>query len=265
MPKAMFKTSSPQYLSLFPDWNGPRPLPFFMLENLLEARRQSTFPTNLAGPDEDVNIYLADLLTKFLNGQHSSDVEFGAHPLLCPAQQNLSRRQQAAYYRNNADHRLLMLGLFDRGDHLRKRSLLFGMNRQEAHLRDCGVGKECYQLAVNLLENRRLVSSGRIDVWRKLAENFDLYVQVLSTMAVSRLGLGATLSSECLNLMMTGPAPEEAICASDEESNMDRLLDLLLEFRQSPKGDKRQKKRAEVIDLALHLNLDPQKLLLETG
>ncbi len=194
MPNALQQKASPQYRSLFPDWSGPRPLRFFLLEQLLEARRQSSFPTNLAGPDEDVNIYLADLLTAFLGGQHSPHIHFGAFPLLAPPAKNLPRRRQAEFYRINADHRLIMLGLFNRGDHLRKRMDLFGMGHRETQQRDFGVGKHCYELAVNLLENRNVVNSGMIDVWRKLSENFELYIQVLSTMAVSRLGMGAKLS-----------------------------------------------------------------------
>jgi hypothetical protein len=49
--------------------------------------------------------------------------------------------------------------------------------------------------------------------------------------------------------------------ATASQPQMDQLLDLLLEMRQ-PGG---QKKRAEVIDLALRLNLDPQQLLKRAG
>ena len=56
------------YRLLFPDFSDPRPLSFFMLENLLAARADSRFPSNSCGPDEAVNVYLADLLTgKALN------------------------------------------------------------------------------------------------------------------------------------------------------------------------------------------------------
>ncbi len=265
MPNALRKTASPQYLSLFPDWSGPRPLRFYLLEQLLEARRQSTFPTNLAGPDEDVNIYLADLMTAFLGGHHPTDVQFGAIPLLAPPAKSLGRSRQAEFYRHNADHRLIMLGLFSRGDHLRKRADLFGLSHRETHLRDQGVGRDCYQLAVNLLEYRDVGQAGIVDVWRKLAENFERYIQVLSTMAVGRLGLGAKLSQTDLGLLLTGPAPENTVVSSGDGRHMDRLLDLLLELRQFTGERGLQKKRAEVINLALHLNLDPQKLLEQTG
>jgi hypothetical protein len=242
MPKALCKSQTPQYHSLFPDWTGPRPFRFFLLENLLEARQQSTFPTNGAGPDEDANMYLASLLTGFLRGKHPENVIQGISPMLHPPAKDATRRQRADYYRNNADFRLIMLGLFDRGD-----------------ASDLVVGKHCYQMAVNLLDKRKMVSQGTIDVWRKLAENFDLYVQVLSTMAVGRLGLGASLSPSDLNYLAEAPKPE--INDPDPRQEMDDLLDLLLEMRE-PGG---QEKRAEVIDLALRLNLNPEKLLRQAG
>lgn len=251
MLKTTVKTPAPRYRSLFPDWSGPRPLGFFMIENLLEARQMSVFPTNGAGCDEDVNIYLSSLLTDFLGGHHSPQIRFGALPLLDAPPKSQTRRQRADFYRRNAEHRLIMLGLFDRGDHLRRRS---HFERQ----RDLEVGRLCFQMAANLLENRQSGLAGLVDVWGKLAENFDLYVQVLATMASERLGLGACLSTNDLQRLMVDPAAE---VTSPSPGEMDRLLDLLLEYRQ-PGG---HKKRAEVIDLALRLNLDPQDILAEAG
>ena len=199
-------------------------------------------------------------------GHHSDKIQFSAQPLFTPPVKKIGRRLQAEFYRTNADHRLLMLGLFNRGENQRNRAVLFGMDRQETHMRDIGVGQDCYQMAVNLLDNRNLVPDALLDVWQKLANNFDLYVQVLSTMAVNRLGLGAQLSETDLSLLMTGPASCETLALERDSQQMDRLLDLLLELRQSiDLNEPVQQKRAEIIDLALHLNLDPQKLLQQTG
>jgi len=257
MPKALCKSQMPQYRSLFPDWTGPRPFRYFLMENLLEARRESAFPTNIAGPDEDVNIYLANLLTAFLGGNHSTDVLFGAAPLFYPPAKSLNRRQRAEFYRNNGDHRLIMLGLFQRGDHLRRRNTLFLMNGEETRQRDLGVGRDCFHLAADLLENRKIGYDGVADVWRKLGDNFEFYVQVLSTMAVGKLGLGARLSQTDLQLMIDEPSTP----AAANGLQMDRLLDLLLEM-QKPGG---KKKSAANYDLALRLNLDPEELLRQAG
>ncbi len=257
MANSPCKSQIPQYHSLFPDWTGPRPLRFFLIENLLESRRLSIFPTNISGPDEDVNIYLANLLTNFIGGKHPAEVLFGAGPLLYPPNRNRGRRHRAEFYRNNGDHRLIMLGLFDRGDHLRRRNTLFNMSVNESRQRDLGVGENCYHLAADILENRKMGYDGVSAVWRKLAENFEFYVQILATMAVRKLGLGTRLSHADLQTMLGEPSTMHQSVTDP----MDRLLDLLLEFRK-PNG---QEKRAEIIDLALYLNLDPEKLLLQVG
>ncbi len=266
MPNALLQTTSPQYRCLFPDWSGPRPLQFFLLENLLEARQTSVFPTNIAGPDEDVNIYLAQLLTDFLGGAHSGDIQFGCQPLFYPPAKKLGRRRQADFYRNNADHRIIMLGLFDRGEIIRQQATHFGMDHQESVLRDLEVGRNCYQMAANLMDNRNLGPVAIVDIWKKLAENFDLYVQILSELATRRLGFGAKLSQDDLELLIADPTTKKPVPPGHTPEPMDRLLDLVLELRQSTcQSIENHEKRAEVIDLALHLKIDLQKLLPETG
>ena len=121
MPSPRNAATCPQYRTLFPDWSGPRPLSWFFMENLLEARADSTFPTNGFGPDEEVNVYLAQLLTRFLTGQVDHRIQPGDRARLLPPDRRLNRRERAEWYRANGDHRLLALGLADRGDTCRRR------------------------------------------------------------------------------------------------------------------------------------------------
>jgi hypothetical protein len=187
-------TSVPRFCGLFPDWAGPRPARFFFAEELLEARRQSRFPTNLAGPDEDVNVYLFGLLTRFLAGHHDPRVLPGAGGLHHPPAKELPRAQRADWFRVNGDHRLLYLGLMDRGDGLRRRRVPFGFTEDESRERDLAAGRTCFGAAADLLEGRPGGSPGLAAVMRKLEENFEEYVHVLGVLAVRRLGLGASLS-----------------------------------------------------------------------
>lgn len=194
-------TSVPRFRSLFPDWSGPRPARFFFAEELLEARRESEFPTNLAGPDEDVNVYLFGLLTKFLAGYHDSRVVPGAGGLHHPPAGNLPRGYRADWYRVNGDHRLLYQGLMDRGDGIRRRRIPFGFTEDESRARDIAAGRACYGVAANLLESGHGGSPELATVLRKLEENYEEYVHVLGVLAVRRLGLGASLSDEDLAAM----------------------------------------------------------------
>ncbi len=265
MPNALCQGATTPYRSLFPDWSPARPMEFFMMENLLEARRDSQFPTNFQRPDEDVNIYVAHLLAAFFKGQHGRNISMGATPVLNPPSKSILRRNRAEYYRQNADHRLIMLGLFDRGDHERKTPLLFGSNHQQTRETDISVGANCYKMAVNLLENRNSATGGLVDVWGKLSEDFGQYVQVISTMAVQKLGLGAQLNTGDLISLLKDAPSIDSTSPREKAPQMDHLLDLLLEIRQKPHAPQNQQKRAKVIDLAHKLNLDPEKLFRQAG
>ena len=168
------------------------------MEQLLEGRRESMFPTNGAGPDEDVNVYLSGLLTDFLTGHHDPRVQWGAGPLMHPPGKELGPRSRADRYRVNADHRLLFLGLMDRGDGLRRRRVHFGMTAEETRRRDMGIGQSCYGMAANLMEGKPGANSGLVRVLRKLENNYEDYVHVLGVLATRRFGLGAVLSDRDL-------------------------------------------------------------------
>ena len=245
MPTALLQKKSPVYRSLFPDWSGPRPLSFFLMENLLEARTLSFFPTNGAGPDEDVNVYLAGLLTGFLQGGGDPSLRPGSDPLLFPPDKNISRGSRSEWYRVNADHRLICQGLFDRGDALRRRRIFFGSDLGTTRQSDRTAGATCYGLAANLLENRSGVSTGLVAVLRKLERHYDDYVHVLAVMATRRLGLGARLSSVDLDGLLV------------RQPTMDELLDLLLEYQKNEDPSVRD----HLTTLAEKLGVDPQKLL----
>ncbi|MEN8006724.1 MAG: hypothetical protein ABFS42_06880 [Candidatus Krumholzibacteriota bacterium] len=165
-----------------------------MMEQLLEARRESMFPTNGAGADEDVNVYLGGLLADFLTGRHDPRVQWGAGPVLLPPAKELGRRSRADRYRVNADHRLLYLGLMNRGDGLRRRRVHFGMTAEETRRRDLGIGRSCYGMAANLMETGTDANTGLARVLRKLERNYEDYIHVLGVLATRRLGLGAVLS-----------------------------------------------------------------------
>ena len=198
MPLVAVHATTPRFRGLFPDWTGFQPLSFFFAENLLEARRDSMFPTNGAGPDEDVNVYLIHLFTGFLAGHHDPRVDLGAGGLHHPCGKELGRRNRAHWYRVNGDHRLLYLGLFDRGNGRRRRKVPFGFDEAGSRTRDLQAGRACYGQAADLLESRPGTSAGQVAVWRKLAENFEDYVHVLGVLAVRRLGMGANLSDDDL-------------------------------------------------------------------
>lgn len=262
MPRTLCPTATPRYRRLFAVPEMDQPAGFFLLENLLIARAASMFPTNGAGPDEDVNVYLAHLLGKFLNGKHNSQVRFGSEVLFNPPAASLSRRAQAAYYQSNADHRLLYLGLFGWGDGLRRRNRLATMTGAETHTRDLLIGKTCYSAAAQLLRGRRQDNPALVAVWTKLAANFEDYVHVLGALATRQLGLGAQLGhNDLARLLPTAETADEIavqtlLSAPPPDNAHDALLDLWLAHQKNPDPMTAARIRAMANRLGVELQLD---------
>lgn len=196
-------TTEPNYRSLFPSWEGQRPVSWFFGEQLLEARAESDLPTNGLGPDEDVNAYLLGLLRRWVAGDPRDGVDPGVDPLVRVPAADLGGRQRADYWRRQADHRLMALGLFDRGDLARRRRVGFRFTAAEMRDRDLTVLIRCYAQAADALADRP-ECQGLVTVWRKLAQHGPRYVHVLQTLARRRLGFGARLGEAELARLVAG-------------------------------------------------------------
>ena len=266
MTKTLSRKQRTRYLSLFPDWTGSRPLDFFMLENLLEARAHSSFPTNFYVADEDVNVYLTHLLTNHVNDPVPQQTVGGCSPLFFPPEKaTLSTHQRAEFYRKNADHRLLCLGLYDRGDLLRRKRTAYPIPHVESLQRDVDIGRHCYQLAINLLGQTGATHSGLLATLTKLEKHFADYVYVLQVLARTRLGLGARLSATALERLLAdspgvSPVIAAADCNPDPVNSMDELLDELSAYRHNPTPAQRR----QLIVSAREQGIQPQKLLART-
>jgi hypothetical protein len=235
------------YRLVFPDVGDPRPLSYFMLENLLAARADSRFPTNSRGPDEAVNVYLAALLTRLVADPPPAEVVAGATALLTPLDKcALTRRARADHYRHNADHRLIALGLFGRGDLLRRRDVPLGLTVDEARARDEQIGAEAYRLAAHLLDGRSTTAAVLAPILYRLAENFTDYVHVLTILAWRRFDLGAHLSEDDLDDLLT-------VTPATAPAAMDGLLDELSVYLAEGSAAARE----AVIRRAQALGIDP--------
>jgi hypothetical protein len=187
-----------RYQALFPSWEGTRPLLWYFAEQLLEARAVSDFPTNAAGNDEDVNVYLIARLAEWALGDGREGIRPGRDPILAPPPSRWPAWRRADHHRRQADHRLLCLGLFDRGDLVRRRLRGWLMTEDETRERDLAVLRHGYRQAVDLLEGRDPAWAGPVGVWRKLERHATRYIHVLQTLARLRLDLGARLGDATL-------------------------------------------------------------------
>jgi len=258
MPPTKSGLQTLRYRLLYPDWSGPRPVTFFMLENLLEARADSSFPTGSRGADEDVNIYLAHLLSEHVLTPIPTPVRGGGEPLLLPPEKSETTRGEGAeHYRRNGDHRLVCLGLYGRGDLRRRRHPPWGWTEKDVRLRDLADGRNCYIAAARLLQGNRASRSALVPILTKLARFFDGYVHVLEVLARRRLGLGAQLSGRELKQLEIDSQPPGTESARDGSPCMDELLDLLSAYQRQPTSAGKQ----ELEELALKLGLDPRRIL----
>ncbi len=225
---------------------GPLPQPataaslrFHLTEQLLEARRASWLLTNGAGPDEDVNAYLALRLAAFAHGDLDPRVVPGLAPLLAGPDPALPRAARADWYRANGDHRLLCLGLFGRGETCRRRAVPWALTAGQARERDLAVAAACYEAAARLLDRGPDHGGATGAVLGKLARHCEEYTQVLGVLAVRRLGLGARLDAADLSTLLPSRGSADAaavatLLTQPPAGAVDIVLDLALEHRRRP-------------------------------
>ncbi len=262
MSRSLCPTATPRFCALFEGGKPAQPLGFFLMESLLTARAGSMFPTNGAGPDEDANVYLTHLLSRFLRGDHDPTVQFGSGALFSPPPKTASAWQRAEHYRLNADHRLLHLGLFGRGDGLRRRQKLHGLSADETHARDLAAGRACYEAAADALHGRRGNNRALVAVLEKLARDFEDYVHVLGALATRQLGFGARITDNDLTRLLppdttaASRAVDNLLTAPPPPAALDALLDLWLAHGKNPAPATAARIRDMADRLGVELQLD---------
>jgi hypothetical protein len=171
---------------------------FFMMNCLMYSRLETGHPSNKDFYDEDVNIYLASLLTSFMN----PDYHERAKKYLSRYDTSLFRkirdssdvRLKYTIYKTNADFLLISIGIFKNPDGTRPGSQdsVFKDN-EEAYM---GRGKAYYQFAYSYSQTMFKKPTAISDVLEKLSRGFEQYVQILSHMRgeyfniLDRLGQG---------------------------------------------------------------------------
>ena len=156
---------------------------FFMINFLLNSRMESGFPSNDEYFDEDVNVYISNLLTSLIYAQHHEMLQ----KYLTLDDITLSERVSATviprtkymYYRTNADYLLTSLGIFNNPKRTRPSSFQYMKLSGKSYI---GRGKAYYNLAQSYaLETfRKTTAIG--EVMGKLSVGFEKYVKILSLM-----------------------------------------------------------------------------------
>ena len=182
---------------------------FFMLDALLHSRIATGEETT---DDEDVNIYLANLLHGFI-GRYFGDAndEFVSRyeiDVAASLEQQVSLGMKYQIYRSNADYTLMKTSIFDSLGDVRG----FGEQSEAALV---SRGKTYYRYASSCHERFKHKRTGVADVMEKLSDRFEIYMAILMHVRVSYLNLLKRLSQgEVFHIQRkTQESPEfESIC-----------------------------------------------------
>lgn len=220
---------------------GSRLLPperahFFFTDALLYARLECGYPTNCERFDEDVNVYLADLLAARMSPRSDTIASMARfQPELLEASYKSDRRGSYELYKRCADELLFALGIFRNPRGRRPDSVEHLALPRNAYI---GRGKIYYAIAsshaASLVRRPNAVSS----VLEKLSIGFERYMEVLSYMAVEYLGIVKEISvGELYHLQRS------AFCEADKNAvaeAYDRFLDRYSAYKRNPTSESRE-------------------------
>jgi len=164
---------------------------YFMIRGLLASRIEAGISDDDGPPEEDVNVYLTHLLCDFLKpayheraNQYVSALDTSVFEQVC---NTTNKRIKYTVYKTNADHILMMTGLFQNTDGCAPRALPDSLRiSDEAHL---GRGKTYYDFAFTYSRSLFGRTSGITGVLNKLSNRFEQYVRLLGYMRVDYLNL----------------------------------------------------------------------------
>lgn len=157
---------------------------FFMMNCLVYSRLESGLPSNQEYYDEDVNVYLAHLLTSFMNPTyHETARKYLSRydaDLFDKIKDSDDVRLKYTIYKTNADFLLISIGIFQNPIAGRpgSKDALFRDN-EEVFM---GRAKAYYQFAYSYSQSMFRKATGVTEVLEKLSHGFEQYVQILSHM-----------------------------------------------------------------------------------
>ncbi|MEE9269002.1 MAG: hypothetical protein V3V49_01965, partial [Candidatus Krumholzibacteria bacterium] len=211
-------------------------------------RLETGHPSNKDFYDEDVNMYLTNLLCSFMKPEYHRRVKKYISrydtSLFSKIENSSDVRLKYTIYKTNADFLLISIGIFKDGhnDKLDPASLL--INSEEAHM---GRAKTYYNFAYSYSQSMFNKSSGISEVLEKLSRGFERYVEILSHMRgeyfniLDRLGKGEIYHLE-------RSIDREAV-SKELKGLQDKFLDLYSDYMKNKSKILRKKLETMVNDI----------------
>ncbi|HZL85294.1 MAG TPA: hypothetical protein VFD07_07965 [Candidatus Krumholzibacteria bacterium] len=220
----------------------------FMVHGLLSSRVQ-TGMSDEDRPEEDVNIYLAHLLSEYLRPQHSLRIqEYVSHydsSVFERVRTSTNTRFRYTVYKANADHILMMMGVFHNPGGGRPSTLPRRIDDETV----LGRGRAYYDYAFTYSRCLHGRSSAITGVLGKLAFGFERYLRLLMHLRGEYLKLIDHLSPGDLFHL------ERGVLGIDVSKQRDLFLDAYVAWRRDPTPLHREQLLRQAA--ALH-QLDPE-------
>jgi hypothetical protein len=226
---------------------------FFMLNCLLLTRVQNDLESEDSAFEQEVNVYLANLLTAFANPSYVDCLR----PYLSEHDIELFRRLEKSndarlkytIYKANADFLLFSIGVFDSdGEH----AIPPGPQFRHGHQGQMGKGQTYYHFAFSYSKRVPGIGGTMTEVLEQLAKGFDKYVTILTYLRGEYFDIVKRLSDgEIYHLMRSVEASGRRI---QLEKKQDEFLDAYMAWKKHHTDRAKQK----VMVLAEELRgLDP--------
>lgn len=211
-----------------------------MVKWVLQARRRLGAPSsNNPVFDEDVNVYLAHLLTAVIDPRYRAlcdryvawhDVDVFAH-----ATQTDLPQLKSLIYRLNADHLLLIVSVFHH-EALDAPAGSAGVTARTAYE---GYGQTYYHFAAAYAKQHASGTPGAGDVLDKLADDFTKYASVLTEVRQDYFHFLEAVSGRHFTQLLTEVAAEER--QAHLQQLRDAFLDAYSRWRASPTTDEQNR------------------------
>jgi hypothetical protein len=205
---------------------------YFMLNCLLYSRLETGNPSNRDYYDEDVNMYLTNLLCSFMKPEYHHRAKkylsrYDAN-LFSKIERSSDVRLKYTIYKTNADFLLISIGIFRPPTKDKLGVMQLFRNSEEAQM---GRGKTYYNFAYTYSQAMFKKTSGISEVLEKLSNGFERYVEILSHMRGEYFNILDRLSTgEIYHLERS---IDDAQASKELKALQDRFLDKYSEYLRS--------------------------------
>jgi hypothetical protein len=226
---------------------------FFMLNCLLLTRVQNNLESGNGMFEQEVNMYLANLLTAFSNPSYVQQLRphLSEHDVEVFSRLENSNDARLKYtiYKANADFLLFSIGVFDSAG---EQSIPLGPEFRHGHQGQMGKGQTYYHFAFSYSKRVPGIGDTMTEVLDQLSKGFEKYVTILSYLRGEYFDIVKRLSDgEIYHLMRS---VEEAGKKTRLERKQDEFLDAYVTWKS--RGTERAKKKVMVLAEELR-TLDP--------